>query len=61
MKERNPHDVLEALIQKHGTQHAVAVELGISDVYVSDLIKGRRKFSDEVLMRLGLRRVVVAA
>lgn len=61
MKERNPHDVLAALVRQHGTQHAVAEVLGLSDVYVSDLLKGRRTFSDEVLAKLGLRRVVVAA
>lgn len=61
MKERNPHDALMALVKQHGTQHAAAKALGVGDVYVSDLLNGRRKFSDEMLAKLGLRRIVVAA
>lgn len=48
------------LIRKLGTQKAVAEQLGCSSVYVSDLVNGRRDFSDQMLAKLGLRRTVVA-
>ena len=59
MTEINPRLVLEDLIHDHGTQSRVAVALGISKEMVSHLVTGRRSFSDTVLFRMGLRRVVV--
>lgn len=61
MKERKLIDVLSALVAKHGTQHAAAQFLGISDAYLCDMLKGRRYGSDETLAKLGLRRVLVSA
>lgn len=61
MKERDPREALMALVKQMGTQTAVARSLGIGDSYLSDLLHGRRDFSDEMLAKLGLRRVVVAA
>ncbi len=52
---------LRALVETHGTQRAVAKRLGYSEVYVSDLLAGRRAFSDAMLAKLGLRRTIVAA
>lgn len=52
---------LEALVETHGTQKAVAKRLGCSEVHVGDLLRGRRTFSDAMLNKLGLRRTIVAA
>lgn len=40
-------------------QKKAAAELGITPQYLSDLLKGRRRFSDSILEKLGLRRAVV--
>jgi len=61
MKEIDPLERLKAFVEKHKTQAAAAEALGVSRPYLSDIINGRRDFSDAVLERLGLRRVVVAA
>lgn len=61
MKEIDPLKTLQAFVEKHKTQAAAAEALGVSRPYLSDIINGRRDFSDPVLERLGLRRVVVAA
>lgn len=61
MKEIDPLDALRKFVAKHKTQAAAAEALGVSRPYLSDIINGRRDFSDPVLERLGLRRVVVAA
>ena len=50
---------LLALVETHGSQAAVAQRLGVSDAYVSDLLNNRRSFSDTMLEKLGLRRIVV--
>ena len=59
MKEINPVSVLEALVAEHGTQEAAANALGIAKSYFSDLMHGRRDFSDAILDKLGLRATVV--
>ncbi len=51
---------LEALVETHGTQRAVAERLGCSEVYICDLLRGRRTFSDVMLSKLGLRRTIIA-
>lgn len=61
MKEVNPLERLNAFVAKHKTQAAAAEALDVSRPYLSDIINGRRDFSDQVLEKLGLRRVVVAA
>ena len=61
MKEVDPIKALNAFVSKHKTQAAAADALGVSRPYLSDIINGRRDFSDAILERLGLRRVVVAA
>jgi DNA-binding transcriptional regulator YdaS (Cro superfamily) len=50
---------LRALIAEQGSQQAAAKRLGVSGAYVNDLLHGRREFSDRMLKKLGLRRVVV--
>lgn len=52
---------LRALVETHGTQRAAAERLHISEAHVGDLLHGRRKFSDAMLGKLGLRRTVISA
>lgn len=52
---------LRALVKEHGTARAVAAAWGVSEVYVHDLLRGQRRFSDNILEKLGLRRTVVEA
>lgn len=52
---------LREVISKEGSQLDAAAKLGIAPSYLGDLLHGRRKFSDAVLGKLGLRRTVIAA
>lgn len=52
---------LRDLVTREGSQQAAAAKLEIVPSYVGDLLHGRRKFSDSVLGKLGLRRTVIAA
>jgi transcriptional regulator with XRE-family HTH domain len=52
---------LEKQVSRHGSQKAAATALGISAQYLNDLLQGRRDASDNILEKLGLRRVVVRA
>jgi transcriptional regulator with XRE-family HTH domain len=61
MKEIDPLDRLRAFVAKHETQAAAAEALGVSGPYLSDILNRRRDFSDQILKRLGLRRIVVAS
>lgn len=58
-REIEPLEALRAFVAKHPTQQAAAEALGVSPVYVSDLLNERRDFSDNMLAKLGLRRTVV--
>ena len=58
---RTEHDLLNILSEKvvrTGTQRAVADELGISAVYLGDVLRGRRKVGKKLALRLGFERVV---
>jgi plasmid maintenance system antidote protein VapI len=61
VKEIDPIVALESFIKKHKTAKAAAEELGISSGYLSEIVNGRRDFSDAILEKLGLRRIIVAA
>ena len=63
MKPRpiDPLETLKQFVATYRTQHAAAEALGISEQYVSDLLLGRRIFSDRILEKLSLARVVVKA
>jgi hypothetical protein len=61
MKEIDPLERLRRFVGEHETQRAAADALGISGPYLSDLLNGRREFSEPILQKLGLRRVVVGA
>lgn len=58
MPEQDPRTWLRQRVRALGTQRAVARELGVSDVYISDILHGRRGVSDALLAKMGLRRVV---
>ncbi len=58
MKEIDPRARLQVFVAKHETQVAAAAALEISAAYLSDILRGRRDFSDQILEKLGLRRVV---
>lgn len=49
-------DILRAFVREAGTQKAAAIQLGISGMYVSDIVNGRRPISDAVAQKLGYRR-----
>ena len=61
IKELNPVERLQAFVARFPTQKAAAEALGISNVYVSDLLNGRRDINDKMLAKLGLRRTVIEA
>lgn len=50
---------LRGLVRAHASQKLAAKQLGISQQYLCDLLKGRRPFSARVLDKLGLRQVIV--
>lgn len=52
---------LRALVKTAGSQKEAAEQLGFSQAYVNDLLKGRRVFSEPILEALGLRRTVIEA
>jgi hypothetical protein len=52
---------LEKQVRKAGSQKEAAEALGISAQYLNDLLQGRRGASDNVLEKLGLKRIVVRA
>ena len=52
---------LRALCKEAGTQQDAAKRLGCSAPHVVDLLRGRRRFSDAMLEKLGLRRTVIEA
>lgn len=56
----NESEAIEALreeVRRIGSQKAFAEAHGISEQYVSDMLRGRRAISDRVLGSLGLERV----
>ena len=54
-----PETVLRAFVAKYDTQVDAAKALHLSQSYLTDLLRGRRAFSDTVLAKLGLKRIVV--
>lgn len=59
MSEQEAMARLRALVGRCPTQGAAARELGVSAAYLSDILHGRRGFSDRILAELGLAREVV--
>lgn len=48
--------VLRAFVAQRPSQAAAAADLGVSAPYLSDILAGKRDFSDRVLKAIGLRR-----
>jgi plasmid maintenance system antidote protein VapI len=58
-KALNPTWELRRFCDTFRTRADAAKALGISAPYLSDLCNGRRDVTDELLEKLGLRRIVV--
>lgn len=52
-------NVLRRFVAEHGTQHAAAQALNVTDAYLSDILNGRRGLSDTMLDKLGLAKEIV--
>lgn len=50
---------LRAVVKEAGSQTAAAQRLKIAPAYISDLLYRRRRMSDAMLEKLGLRRTVI--
>jgi hypothetical protein len=59
MREIDPVGALWKHVDKHPNRTEAARALGIKPAYLSDLLTGRRGFSDNVLFALGLRKAIV--
>ena len=59
-REINAHDKLWAFVAQYPTRKAAALALGISAVYLGDIMNHRRDVPPRILEQLGLRRAVVA-
>ena len=61
--EVDAREALKAYVKKftdrRNTQADAASSLAVSQQYLSDLLNGRRGFSDRLLKKLGLRKAVV--
>ena len=58
-QETNPNDALRAFVDKHGTQIKAAAAMGITQGYLSDLLRNKRDITDTVLEKIGYKRIVV--
>ncbi len=56
MADHSIRKLLQAMIVRAGSQRAVAKSLGISDAYLSDILRERRAPGGKVLRALGLTR-----
>lgn len=61
MKATEPLDALRQYVERYPTQQDAAAALEIHPSYLSALLKGRQGFSESILDKLGLKRVVVKA
>lgn len=50
---------IQRIIEEQGTQKGAAELLGVSEAYLSDLLKGRRDPGKKILDKLGLESSVV--
>ena len=55
----DPRKALKEYVAHYDTQGDAASALSISQAYLSDLLHGNRSFSERLLRKLGLNRVVV--
>jgi hypothetical protein len=57
--EHDLRDNLTDLVERSGTQTALARDLGISGVYLCDILHGRRGISEKLAGKMGWRKVTV--
>lgn len=50
--------MIEAMVNRAGSQKKLAEQLGISTAYLNDVLRHRRDISAELAKKLGLRRIV---
>lgn len=50
---------LRGCVKVEGSQKAVAKKLGVSQQYLTDVLKGRRDISDTVARKMGYEKVAV--
>ena len=55
----DPLAELKKLVTQCGSQRGAANFIGVSDAYLSDMLKGRRGIGPKVLEKLGLSKVIV--
>ena len=55
----DPIEQLHIFAKNAGSQKQAAINLGVSQGYVTDLLHGSRSFSPRILRALGLRRIIV--
>lgn len=58
MNEEELLNYLKELVINAGTQRKLANELGISQVYLSDILKGRRTIGKSVLDKLKIKKII---
>ena len=52
-------DLIAKAIETAGSQEALAIEWGISELYLSDILRGRREPGNKILKNMGLVKVLV--
>ena len=57
MNEPQVLTYIKGLAEKAESQKNLAISLGISDAYLSDILNKRRPLSDEFLAKIGLERI----
>ena len=55
----DPMPVLRQFVKTFPSQRHAAAKLGISQQYLTDILHGRRDFSDRILQAVGLQRVII--
>ncbi len=59
METVTPVAALKQFVAEHNTQAEAAEALGIKQAYLSDMLSLRRNISDNILAKLGLKKVFV--
>ena len=47
------------MVDERGTQRAVAKYLGVSEIYLSDVLRGKRNPGESILSKLGLQPEII--
>jgi len=55
----DPVQHLRVFVESNGTQRAAAEALGVTSMFVGDMLKRRRPIPKAILNKLGLKQVVV--